>query len=318
MPNVVVNSGTHALFVQDSWSIAEKWTLQPGLRLALFDSKSPTLKESPDADYLRLSPRFSIRYKWNELSNSFLSYGRYYQYLTNMNMGVSTPFDLWFPLDGSVQPGKSDHYILGYQKQFSHYFALEVDLYYKTYGNLVEYKPETDYEWNNETGNLSHIYNMGKGYSYGADVMLRTDAWGLQGFIGYSYGLTKRKIENVNINPQTLENEWFYPRYDRTHQVNIVETYNITEQFDKRFFGSEIRLGATYSYGTGQPYWKPEYMYYDQENLQLLYSYTDSMRLPDYSRTDVSLKFKWLFRNWTLEPYLQIINMFQHKKCMVG
>jgi hypothetical protein len=313
MPNVIVNSGTHSLFIQDSWSITNQWTLQPGLRFAYFTGKSPTLKNSPQADYVRISPRFSIRYKMNELSNSFFSYGRYYQYLTNMNPGISTPFDLWFPLDGSVKPGKSDHFIVGYQKQFSHYFAIEIDLYYKNYDNLVEYKPETDYEWNNETGNLSDIYNLGKGYSYGTDVLLRTDVWGLQGFIGYAYGQTKRKILHVNMNPETQENEWFYPRYDRTHQINIVETFNYTEQFDKQIFGAEFRIGATYSYGTGQPYMKPEQMYYDQDNLQILYSYSDRIRLADYSRFDLSFKLKWYFNKWTLEPYLQAINLFNNK-----
>jgi len=81
--------------------------------------------------------------------------------------------DLWFPLDGSVEPGVSDHFILGYKTQLGNDFAFDVETYYKSYDNLVEFRPETDFEWNNQTGTLSDVYNMGDGYSYGTDVLFR-------------------------------------------------------------------------------------------------------------------------------------------------
>ena len=312
-PDVQVDSGIHAIFIQDSWKLSERWTWQPGLRATYFTGESSTLVKSPQGKYFRLSPRSSLRYQIDDTSNSYVSYGRYYQYLTSMNMGTSTPFDLWFPLDGSVEPGQSDHYIWGIKKQFSNTWAFDLELYYKDYKNLVEYKSETDYEWNNESGKLSDVFNIGNGFSYGADLMLRTDFIGLEGFIGYGFGLTKRKIENVNVNPETLVEEWFYPRYDRTHQINIVETINITEKTGKEIWGAEWRIGTTYSFATGQPYWTPEQVYYDQDQLQILYSYTDNKRLPNYSRFDISMKLKWYNKKWTFEPYIQVINLFNQE-----
>jgi len=184
-----------------------------------------------------------------------------------------------------------------------------VETYYKSYKNLLEFRIETDEEWNNETGKLADIYNMGPGYSYGADLMLRTDWKGIEGFIGYSLGFTRRKLENVNIDPETGEEQEYYPRYDRTHQINIVENFNITELTGKTFLGSEINIGTTFSYATGQPSAEPEQFIYNDGSFDILYSYADRLRLPNYSRFDVNFRFKKYYSRLSLEYYVQIINI---------
>jgi len=314
LPDVEVNSNIFSLFCQDSWDIGAFWTIQPGLRLTYCYNESPNLSASPKGQYGRISPRLSLRRKLTLNSNIFFNYGRYYQYLTSLNPGQSTPMDLWFPIDGNVKPGISDHYIAGYKTQISSDFALDFEIYYKTYENLVEYRPETDYEWNNTTGSLKDVYNMGDGFSYGADVLLRTEWNGLEGFFGYGFGITKREIENTNINPETGESEAYHPRYERVHQANIVQNYKLSENSGFRVLGSNLTIGTTYSYGSGQPYWKVEKYYLDPKgDPKPIYSYRDRIRLPAYSRFDVSFKFKWEFKKWSLEPYIQVINLFKHR-----
>ncbi len=313
LPDIEVNSIQNAFYLQDSWKINYFWTLQPGIRLNYVHNWSPNLPAAPDADYFRISPRFSLRYKIKALNSIYFNYGRYYQYLTSLSPGISTPLDLWFPLDGTVEPGISDHFIFGYKTQIQQKFALDIEAYYKNYENLVEYNPEVDYEWDNETGTLSDAFNMGKGYSYGTDILLRTELFNLEGFLGYSFGITKRKIENNNINPETEEEKYFYPRYDRTHQMNVVESYDLTNFFSRFFSGPDVKFAFTYSFATGQPYQQPELLYFDEDKLEILYSYSDRIRLPEYSRLDLSLKIKWKYTNWSLEPYLQIINLLDHE-----
>ena len=319
-PDVQVGSGTFSLYASDSWDLNPFWTLEPGLRLSYYKSLRNNLEASPDASYLRFSPRFSIRYKIGLLSNFYASYGRYHQFLTSLNMGISSPMDLWFPLDGSVEPGESNHYIFGFKTQIMEALSLDIETYYKTYDNLLEYRIETDNEWSNEEGKLADIYNMGDGYSYGFDFLLRNNWQGIKGFLGYGFCRTLRKIDNVNLNPETGEEEEFHPRYDRTHQINIVETWNLSEIFDRKFRGAELRIGSTYSFATGQPYYKPEKTYVDggadpsqDFSFGFLNSYRDSYRLANYSRFDLSVKFKWTFSKWSIEPYLQIINLFNHR-----
>lgn len=309
---VDVDGFTNNLFVQDSWNIWEVFTLQPGLRLTHYFSTTDKLPMAKDANFFRVSPRFSARYMLTEHSNISFNYGRYYQYLTSVNQGTSTPFDIWFPLDGDMKPGESDHFILGYEVQLNNFYSLEIEGYYKNYKNLVESRPEADSEWDNNTSTISDIYNTGKGYSFGSDILLKNRFYGLDGFVGYSFGITRRKISNVNCNPQTNEEEYFYPRYDRTHQINIVESFNLTQNLGFEIWGGETRISSTFNYSTGQPYSKPESIYFDGETPQILYSYNDRVRLDDYLRLDLSLKTKWYYTHWNFEPYIQAINVTKH------
>ena len=312
LPNIKVPSIISSIYLQDSWKLGDYWTIQPGIRLALARATSRYLADEPTADYFRASPRFSIRRELNEFSNIYFNYGRYYQFLTSMDAGDS-PMGLWFPIDKSVKPGGSNHYILGYKTQIAEDFAFDIEGFYKTYENLVAARSETDYEWNNETGVLADIYNQGKGFSYGADIIFRTDWRGFEGFIGYGFSVTKKKIKELNINPANGEEEWYFPEYDRSHQLNIVESFNFSEATGRRFWGSEFKIGSTYSFGSGQPTSIPEMLYFNGEDLTIMYSYFDAERLPFYSRFDVSVKFKWEFRNWSIEPYMQVINLFKHE-----
>jgi hypothetical protein len=313
LPDVDVKAITGALYLQDIWDINEFWTLQPGIRASLYKSLDINLPSCPDASYLNVEPRVSLRRKLDVAENVFFTYGRYYQYLTVMSMQVSTPFDVWFPLDGSLNPGMSDHYIVGYVTELNDNLNFDAEVYYKTYNDILEYNPATDYTWNNQTGQLSDTFNVGKGYTYGADFMIRNDWQGLEGFIGYTLSKTRRKMDAVNINPDNLQPQYFYPAYDKTHQLNMVETYNLTENTGIQILGSDFRIGTNVSYSTGQPQNKPEGIYFDGENAVLMYSYTDRERLPAYFRIDLSTKFEYQ-KSWgTIEPYFEVINVLNHK-----
>ncbi len=312
LPNIKVPSYVSAVYVQDSWKINDIWTIQPGIRLAYCHTISEYSPSKPTADFFRASPRFSIRRTLGELSNIFFNYGRYYQFLTSMDSGDS-PLGLWFPIDKSVEPGASNHYILGFKTQIDENFAFDIEGFYKTFDNLVEARPQTDFEWNNETGVLADVYNLGKGYSFGADIMLRTDWRGIEGFIGYGFSVTKKKVDEINVNPQTGEEEWYFPTYDRNHQINVVETYNMSEIIGKKFWGAEWKIGTSYSFGSGQPTTYPEFIYYNGDEFTILYGYSDRKRLPFYSRFDISMKFNWKLGKTQIEPYLQVINLFNHE-----
>ncbi len=68
-----------------------------------------------------------------------------------------------------------------------------------------------------------------------------------------------------------------------------------------------------FTYNSGQPGYKPERIFYDGENFQLIYSYKDRVRLPEYVRLDLSTKYEWV-KSWgSIEPYFEVINVFNRK-----
>ncbi|MDD2229678.1 MAG: TonB-dependent receptor [Candidatus Cloacimonetes bacterium] len=313
LPDVSVSSLTAAVYVQDVWDINPLWTLQPGMRLAMYKTVKKNLTHIPDASYMNIEPRISLRRNLDVGESVYVNFGLYHQYLTLMTMEMSTPFDVWFPLDGSLQPGESLHYTLGYKRQLTSSFAFDMEVYYKSYKNLLEYNVATDYSWDNETGTLSDTFHVGKGYTYGTDLMLRTDWKGFEGFIGLTLSKTKRKMEDYNLDPITHEGVAYYPKYDRSHSLSVVETYNLTRATGFQVLGSDFKIGMNLTYNSGQPGSKPERFFYDGENYQLIYSYKDRIRLPEYVRLDLSTKYEWT-KSWgSIEPYFEVINVFNRK-----
>ena len=313
LPDIKVSSLTSALFAQDSWQFDAVWSLQTGLRLSWYQSLYQNLPSLPDASYLNLEPRISLRRKLDLNESVYASFGRFHQYLTLMSMNGGTPLDVWFPLDGSLDPGVSDHYILGYQKDYASGFGLDLEVYYKTYDKILEYNINTDYTWDNETGQLADTFHVGKGFTYGADFLLKTDWQGVQGFIAYTFSRTQRRMEGLNTDPLTGESQYFFPKYDRTHSFNLVQTYNLTENTGSHLFGGDLKFGTNISYSTGQPTDVPERIYFDGQNFQLIYSYSDRKRLPYYMRWDFSAKLEFFTRWGSIEPYLEVINLLGRK-----
>ena len=309
LPNVDASSITNDLYFQDSWILNAFWTFQPGIRFSNYSTLDINLPQSPDAKYFRVSPRASLRRKLSIDSNVYASYGRYYQFLAQIGTVISSPMDVWMPLDGTVKPGVADHYILGYRHELMEGLGIDLEVYYKDMDNLVSYNWDMEREWNNDTMSLHDVLYIGKGHSTGLDLLLRTDKWGIAGFVGYSFGITQNKFTNTNLNPDSNLPKYFYPKHDRNHQINLVSAYNMSEQTNKYLWGAEIIFGATYSYATGQPTAVPEQVYFAGDHLGFLFSYQDAARLPDYSRLDLSFKLKWLKRVSTIESYVQVINV---------
>ncbi|MCF7911026.1 MAG: carboxypeptidase-like regulatory domain-containing protein [Candidatus Cloacimonetes bacterium] len=309
MYDIIGGSLLSSAYVQQYWKPSPGWNIEPGLRLNYYKMLEVKPESAPDAEFLNLSPRLAIRRIIDDSSNMYLALGRYYQYMVLISSGAAGAMDVWFPIDGSVEPSYADHYIVGYKKEIGENIGFDLELYYKDYKNLVEQDQNAFFNWNNDTGKLADVLDEGSGFSWGADFLLRTDWRGISGFVGYTLGVTRRKILESNTNPQTGLAEYYYPRYDRTHQLTFMENFNFARAWNWFLADGEPSLGINISYKTGQPHSKPEKMYFDGEHYEFLYSYKDGQRLPDYFRLDLSLKCRFVYSWGELEPYLQVLNV---------
>lgn len=282
-----------ALYAEENWNASDRWQLQGGLRLNYYSK----------GDYLRIDPRLSARRLLNEVTALKMTYGRYHQFLNLVSTEGASFADLWFPVDPTLAPGRADHYILGLEYRPQEAVNLTVEGYFKPYSNVVEFSREFGRSLIESDARMDEIFNTGTGRAYGADVYLRDRYAGFDGWFGYSWGSTRRTIRNFNFD------RTFYPTYDRRHQVVVMQ---------ERALGPHWRMNVSFHYGSGQPVTLAAGRYTTRditgrEYNVILEGDKNAARLPAYHRLDLGLSYLRTFPAWSLEPSLQVINVYNQK-----
>jgi hypothetical protein len=78
---------------------------------------------------------------------------------------------------------------------------------------------------------------QGLGRAYGAELYVRKTKGKLTGWVSYTLSKTERLVRGIS------NDKWFYSKYDRTHMVNTVVTYDLNKRLT--FSGNFIFLSGT-------------------------------------------------------------------------
>src|SRR6056297_780914 len=277
-------------YFSNNQKVSEKLRLYYGVRLALFSNIGPgefyefnrqgELSDTINVDRTEifktqggLAPRIGANYLINDRSSMKLSYGRLYQFLHLLsNSTTTTPTDLWLPSSNNVKPQIADQVSLGYFRNFSNNeFETSLEVYYKNLQNQIDYKNGAELVFNS-TVEAELVF--GRGWAYGAELMLKRNFGRLNGWLSYTWSKTMRQFDDINSgNP--------YPaRQDRTHDVSIVGIYDITNKW---------KLSATWIYYTGNAVTFPSGRYEIDGKVIGYYTERNSYRMPDYHRLDLGL-----------------------------
>jgi hypothetical protein len=270
-----------------------------------------------------LSPRFSLKYRLSETTNLKAAAGRYHQYLFKIPRAFIA--DIWTASNQYYDDAKASHYILGFQKEIADNIELEIESYYKHYSNIyyydaffwVDLEPNA-YNEDNEPlyTSTKNLFDTGQSRAYGLEVLLRRDVGALTGWISYTIGHSDYKIYGLN------QNNWFTPRHDRTHMLNLVTDMDIRNMVrilwgkPQRNDRTRWRLGIGLNYASGQPITIPSYVYTTRQVVDQDFYYwynlgpieRNNFRLPPYIRFDLNLTVTRKFKHFTLEPYIQVFN----------
>ncbi|PLX07180.1 MAG: TonB-dependent receptor [Marinilabiliales bacterium] len=286
-------------YAEDNWNINGIFKVNLGIHYSGFAVQ--------DRYYDSFQPRVSMRAIINERMSIKAAYSEMNQYihlLTNSTIGL--PTDLWLPSTDSVLPEYSRQAALGIAYNIDDNWDVSLEGYYKTMDNLIEYKEGASF-FQLSTGWESKI-EMGRGYSYGAELLVRKNYGKLSGWIGYTLSWSWRQFDNIDFG------EPFPYKYDRRHDISIVALYKLNENVD---------FGLTWVYGTGNavtlavaryasgfPY--EYYDYYDDYYSSFadeveFYNGRNSYRMPAYHRIDLSANLhkekKWGTRTWSFGLY---------------
>ncbi|MCB0275944.1 MAG: TonB-dependent receptor [Calditrichaeota bacterium] len=282
-------------YFEQTWKPSPLWIVKGGSRVSYFD----------DGDYLKLEPRLSLEHVYNQQLLFQAAVGRYYQYLTLITNEAFSGFDTWLTAADGVSPSHGDQFVLGFKSRPTDEYNLDMEVYYRTMRNLFEFDPRIqdltglEYEEN---------FRFGRGYAYGFEVFFekkRSPRNRLDGFIAYTWGTTRRKFAGFN------EDEYYPPKYDRIHDLNVVSNY---------YLGKKWRFTAVFSYATGQAYTNVlgNYSLSLPTGSDDLYPFVvgklNRARLPAYHRLDIGFtKDGKFFGLGNYQLQLQLINAYSRR-----
>ncbi len=279
-----------AIYTQDHWELMPRLRLKPGLRLEYYSQ----------GERWQISPRLGLQYQLMPNIALKASFGRYAQYLTTVASEDQnlTLMDLWLPITTPYEPQIATHYVAGCEWWLPHEIIFSLEGYYKRFSNLLDLNEQGD------ASNPDDDFFVADGHARGVELLLKRQTGPLQGWVGYAWSLTKRRIDGLS----------YYPKYDRRHSFHAVVNWSI---------GRQWTVGAVFSFGSGMPYTPVpgKYMRYewllDQNALSAeLRDRTgakNSARYPAYHRMDVSLRKEGHLFGISASPYLQIINLYNQK-----
>ncbi len=279
-----------ALYVSDDASLLPDIKLDYGLRASSFSLLGPgsiftynsegnpvdTLNYGPGKfikTFFGLEPRVTATLVLNDESSVKSSYTRTVQYLHLLSSSTSTnPSDLWVPSTNNVPPEYADQVDLGYFRNFDdNEYESSLVLYYKNMQNLIDYKNGADLQLN---PTVESLLLFGRGWSYGAEFMLKKKFGPLTGWVAYTLSRTEEQFAQINNGAP------FPATQDRTHDVSIVLVYDLNSKWS---------FGATWVYYTGNAITFPSGNYMIGGRLVPYYTSRNGYRMPPYHRLDLSV-----------------------------
>jgi hypothetical protein len=283
----------NAIYLSNEQTITKHLKATYGLRFSLFSSIGPgtvyTYDEVSDIvdsvsypkgkifnTYGGLEPRLLLSYIINDSSSIKASYARTRQYIHLLsNTTSTTPFDLWIPSNINILPEIADQYTLGYFRNFlNNKFETSVEVYYKNMQNQIDYRNGANLILNNK---VESQLVFGKGWSYGAEFLVRKKYGKLTGWISYTLSRTKRQFKDINNGTP------FLAKQDRPHNISIVGMYEINPH---------LTLSATWIYYSGNAVTFPSGSYIVDGNIVPYYTERNGYRMPDYHRLDLGLTWQ--------------------------
>ncbi len=272
-------------------------SIQPGFR-SIYYSKGKRLC---------MDPRLGIKYLFKPNTAFNFALGKYSQFIVTVNSQESyfSIFDFWRPVDETQAIPTAYHAIAGFEQWFDEKTKFTIEPYYKKYYNLL-IPTEDDIYFSAPTESLQ----LGEGYSAGVDVFFKKTLKNVFGWISYSLSFTRRRFEG----------DYYSPRYDRRHNLNVVLGFTIPQYIPLLKNGT---LSTRWYMATGLPYAQDyaryKYYYWDprlgvnEYEWEVISSARDAYRLPLSHRLDLhiekNMKVFGLNGSW----YLDVINVYNRK-----
>lgn len=285
----------YAIYIDDEYTVNPVLSFKYGVRFSAFDylgrqtvydyvGEDGQRKTAVNARffdrgesiafYPNIEPRFSTKFSLDEFSSLKFSYNRMAQYIHLISgTTAASPTDVWTPSTKNIKPELADQVALGYFRNFKdNTIEASAEVFYKTMTNQIDYVDGAELLLNK---NLEADLLYGDGRAYGIEFFLKKNTGRFTGFTSYTLSKSERKIIGIN------NNEYYDAKYDKTHILSIVGTYEATKR---------LSLSANFNYSTGVATTFPNSRY-EFQGIVVPHNSDNSRnnyRVPAYHRLDIA------------------------------
>ena len=288
-----------SFFLQDRWEVSDNLKIRGGLRFTDYNLHKK----------IYVDPRVGIKYHFSDDIALKANWGLYHQFLTTANNQDENLrlVELWLGIPKEKPASVSEHVIGGVEYMSPRNIFYRIELYQKTFENLLTLKQDNanEFEGTSQNSTINEFWDT-RGNSNGLELLVKKSSGKFNGWIGYTLSETKYFTEASG---------WHNPNFDRTHTVNIVGNYELT---------ADLELSAALTQSSGNPYTKILGRVYDWEQSLYNNSYwypidsylvgeKNTERYDDYFRVDIGMTRKGgnLF-GLEYDTYWQIMNLTRH------
>ena len=288
-----------AVFAQDRWEVSKNLKIRGGLRMTDYNLH----------DKVYLDPRLGVKYNLSDNIALKTNWGLYHQFLTTANNQDENLrlVELWLGIPENKPASISEHLITGLEYMSKENIFYRIELYKKTFDNLLTLKQDNanEFEGVTQDSTINEFWDT-RGNSKGVELLIKKSSGRFNGWVGYTFSETKYF---------TQPNGWYSPNFDRTNTLNIVANFEIN---------SDLEFSAALTQSTGNPYTKILGRVYDWEQNLYNDSYwypvdsylvgdKNTERYEDYFRVDVGMTRKGgnIF-GLKYDTYWQIMNLTRH------
>ena len=289
------------VYIQDDYEFNDRISLSVGLRYSLYQSLGPdksfTYREGvPRTEetildtlnfgsgeliksYGGLEPRASLKIALDAATSVKMSYNRTQQFINQItNTTAVSPVDIWQLSNLNIEPTTADNYSAGLFKNFKdNEWQTSIELFYRDIDNLIEYKDRAELLVNEqiETQLLSGI-----GRAYGMELSIKKAIGRWNGWLGYTLSRSERQVTGPTTEETINNGEWFRSNYDRTHDMSLVFSYQLSKRSN---------FSVNFVWSSGRPTTVPVGKF-SVENVVNVANYSDrnQFQIPDYHRMDLS------------------------------
>ncbi|MDY2587697.1 TonB-dependent receptor [Winogradskyella aquimaris] len=232
--------------------------------------------------FSNIEPRAAIAYQLNDVSSVKASYNRMSQYLHLLsNTSSPTPLDVWTPSGKFIKPQLLDQVAIGYFRTFkNNIFSLEIETFYKTIQNRIDYIDGADLIANNA---IEQVILNGEARAYGMEVLFRKNEGKLKGWLAYTLSKSEQRTPGRTTLETGINNgEWYNTPFDKTHDISLTASYDLNKKW---------KFSSNFLFQTGLPATFPNGQYEYNGIVIPSYESRNSSRLPSYNRLDVSVNY---------------------------